>query len=269
VIAIDSACHKAWAIKLDGATTSSPALADVLGNGHLQVVEGTANGFVYALNPMNNGKPYWCTQVPLPGKVLGGVVTADLGNGYQDVIVPTTIGAYILDGRTGRIVETIERGVGLQNSPLVTEDPNGTIGITLAGYSGNRETQHGIIEHFEIAGSNGSVVTEEGAWPEFHHDPQLTGNANAPTADTLGIKGTSVPKATVKEHYSVTLRASGGVGPYTWSRIGGSRPPGLTFTSTGVLSGTPAKLGTYRLPVQVSDKTGTRVRTVLTVRVTA
>jgi hypothetical protein len=269
VIAINSACRQVWSKPLNGATTSSPALADVMHNGQLQVVEGTANGFVYALNPMNHGKPYWCTQVPLPGKVLGGVVTADLGNGYQDVIVPTTIGAYILDGKTGRILATIEKGVGLQNSPLVTEDPNGTIGITLAGYSGNRETQHGIIEHFEIAGSNGSVVTEEGAWPEFHHDPQLTGNANAPTADTLGIKGTSVPKATVKEHYSVTLRASGGVGPYTWSRIGGSRPPGLTFTSTGVLSGTPAKLGTYRLPVQVSDKTGTRVRTVLTVRVTA
>ncbi len=277
VIAINSACRQMWSRPLNGATTSSPALADVMGNGRLQVVEGTANGWVYALNS-ETGHVLWETQVP--GSVLGGVVTVDLGNVYQDVIVPTTIGAYILDGKTGALVHTVnvatgkvaaalEVGIGLQNSPLVTEDPNGTIGITVAGYTGGRGESHGIIEHYEIVGSDGSVVTEAGAWPEFHHDPQLTGNANAPMADTLGISGTSVPKGTVKEHYSVTLRASGGVGPYTWSRIGGSRPPGLTFTSTGVLSGTPAEPGTYRLPVQVSDKTGTRVRTVLTVRVTA
>jgi hypothetical protein len=45
-----------WSASLDGNTKSSPALADVLGNGQLQVIEGTDNGStgsVYALNGAN------------------------------------------------------------------------------------------------------------------------------------------------------------------------------------------------------------------------
>jgi nitroreductase len=33
------------------------------------------------------------------------------------------------------------------------------------------------VEHFELTGSDGALATEAGSWPEFHHDPQLTGNA--------------------------------------------------------------------------------------------
>ena len=36
------------------------------------------------------------------GAVYGSVTTADFGEGYQDVIVPTTQGIEILDGRTGQ-----------------------------------------------------------------------------------------------------------------------------------------------------------------------
>ena len=32
-----------------------------------------------------------------------------------------------------------------------------------------------MIEHYEVSRSNGSMVNETGAWPMFHHDPQLTG----------------------------------------------------------------------------------------------
>jgi hypothetical protein len=178
VFTINSHCQKVWEATLDGATTSSPALADGLGNGDLQVIEGTTAGTVYSLNS-DTGAVHWKTQ--LTGSVIGGVVTADLGTGYQDIIAPTTTGAYILDGKTGALVATLEKGVGLQNSPLVTRDPNGSLGITIAGYSGNKVTEHGVIEHFELVGSKVTTVSEAGAWPEFHHDPQLTGNANVVT----------------------------------------------------------------------------------------
>ncbi|HXY43613.1 MAG TPA: hypothetical protein VEH29_05470, partial [Acidimicrobiales bacterium] len=240
VIAINSACHRAWQTTLDGATTSSPALADVLGNGHLQVIEGTQNGYVYCLNSLT-GYVHWETQVP--GIVIGGVVTTNLGNGYQDVIVPSTAGAFILDGKTGRIVQTLEHSVGLQNSPLVTEDPNGTIGITVAGYSGAASTQHAVIEHFEVLGSNGSDVTEAGAWPEFHHDPQLSGDANVPAADNLAITTKLLPQAKVGVAYRSGFRAAGGASPYSWMMISGATPPGLTLSRAGVWSGTPTRRG--------------------------
>ena len=151
-------------------------MADVLGNGQLQVVEGTDTGTagsVYALDGAT-GSVIWKTDVI--GRVIGSVVTADLtGAGYQDVLVPTTNGLEILNGQTGAEIEYLATAdMGLQNSPLISHDPNGTIGITLAGYNG---ANTGKVEHYEVTGSNGSNVDEGGAWPMFHHDLQLTGNA--------------------------------------------------------------------------------------------
>jgi len=180
LIAVDSHCNFVWSASLDGNTKSSPALADVLGNGQLQVVEGTDNGStgtVYALNGANGGT-LWSANTP---RVIGSVVTADLGTGYQDVLAPTVNGVVVLDGRTGAVITTLQGDTGFQNSPLVTDDPNGTVGITLAGY----QSGGSIIYHYEIAGSNGSLVNEAGAWPEFHHDPQLTGDAG--TAQNIEV----------------------------------------------------------------------------------
>jgi outer membrane protein assembly factor BamB len=174
LIATNSHCALQWEDHLDGLTTSSPALADVLGNGQLQVIEGTNSGSVYALNGAT-GATLWKTDVG--SGVSGSVVTADFGAGYQNVLVPVSDGSLdVLNGQTGAIITSIDTDVSLQNSPLVTDDPNGTIGITIAG--GNR------ITHYEIAGSNGSVVDEAGAWPQFHHDPQLTGDAGTPASGT-------------------------------------------------------------------------------------
>jgi outer membrane protein assembly factor BamB len=268
LMAINGDCKLQWHTTLNGATTPSPALADLSGiKGQLQVVEGTQNGWVYALNS-ETGKILWSNHMP-SGIVLGGVVTADLGNGHQDVIVPTTTGAYILDGKSGKFIATLEKGVGLQNSPLVTKDSNGTIGITIAGYSGSRGDSHAVMQHYEIVGSDGSVVTEKGAWPEFHHDPQLTGNADIPSADNLAMKANPLPKAKVGVHYGITLRASGGVAPYTWRRVGGSKPPGLSLLPGGRWVGMPTRPGTYRIPVQVSDKRGTRVKATIVLKIAA
>ncbi|MCU1526721.1 MAG: outer membrane protein assembly factor BamB [Frondihabitans sp.] len=179
LIAINSTCQPIWKASLSGSTQSSPALADTSGTGHNSVIEGTlmnANaGRVYSLNGAN-GHTNWWTQIP--GGVFGGITTADLsGQGYQDVIVPTPTGTYILDGKTGRQIMKLGAGFGFQNSALVTNDPNGTIGITLAGYDGH---DAGIILHYEITGggARGANVNVKGAWPMFHHDQKLTGDAN-------------------------------------------------------------------------------------------
>ena len=104
----------------------------------------------------------------------------------------STGGAEVLDGRTGKVLTTLERGIGLQNCALVTDDPNGTtsgttngttratngaIGVTLAGYDAENQ---GVVEHFQLVGSKGTNVTQPGSWPMFHHDPSLSGNAEAP-----------------------------------------------------------------------------------------
>ena len=54
---------------------------------------------------------------------------------------------------------------------------------------------------------------------------------------------------------SVTFTASGGTAPYTITQVGGTLPPGMSF-SNGVLSGTPTTPGTYTFTVLVVDADG-------------
>ena len=139
--AFDTDCDLVWSQALDGATTSSPALADVIGNGRLQVVEGTdtgSGGSVWVLDGAT-GATIW--EQPVVGRVIGSVVVANLiGPEYaQDVLVPTTAGVEVLDGASGAELTVLSPDLGFQNSPLVTDDPNGDIGITVAGYDGTNQ----------------------------------------------------------------------------------------------------------------------------------
>ena len=175
LLASDTHCNIVWRDNLDGNTVSSPALGDVLGNGTDQVVEGVSTGsggLVWALNGSNGAAlPGW--PVATSGQVIGGVTLADLtGGGYNDVLVPTTSGLEIFDGRSAQLVATLGAGtVALQNSALVTTDPDGSVGITIAGYGAGNE---GIIQHYVIAGSAGHTLGLR-SWPMFHQNPQLTG----------------------------------------------------------------------------------------------
>jgi hypothetical protein len=180
VFALTTSCGLAWSDVLNGITADSPALANVQGNGQLDVVEGTQAGTIYVLNGANGGV-IW--SAPATGEIIGSPVTADLsGRGYQDLIVPTTDGIDIYDGQSGQMLTQLASGYAFQSSPLVTDDPDGQIGITGAGYVDQGGTAVGTIIHWEIGNTagSGSSVYESGAWPQFHHDPQLTGDAGTP-----------------------------------------------------------------------------------------
>jgi hypothetical protein len=219
VKAYDGHCRLQWSASVDGSTFSSPALSDVVGNGGLQVVQGTdqgpgRSGSVWVLNG-STGQTIW--KASNIGRVIGSVVTADLtGGGYNDVLVPTIAGTRIFDGRTGTEIADLSPSLGLQNSPLVTQDPNGTIGITLAGYTATPMSPDGVgeIDHFEIGGSNGAVAIGGTAWPMFHHDPQLTGNAGR-TTPVGSVPRCSVPAAAYSGYY---LAASDG-GIFTYGAL--------------------------------------------------
>jgi hypothetical protein len=214
--AFNSDCGLQWSTTLTGYTTSSPALADLTDNGTLDVVEGVTTsagqGAVSALTGAT-GKVLWTT--PVPDAVLGSVVTFDMAaTGLEGVLVPmyptsgapTAQGVDVLNGATGAVITSFATNLGFQNSPLVTDDPTGSIGITVAGYGG--ATDVGWIEHYVIPGTDGAAAVGNGAWPEFHHDPQLTGNAGG-TPAAGSVPACSIPSGALQGYNLVA--SDGGV----------------------------------------------------------
>lgn len=81
------------------------------------------------------------------------------------------------------------------------------------------------------------------------------------------VKTLRLPAAKVGKSFRATVRAIGGVGPYTW-KVTGKLPAGVRLDGkTGVLSGTPRRAGTYRLAVTVTDGFGASSRVTLALTV--
>jgi hypothetical protein len=74
-----------------------------------------------------------------------------------------------------------------------------------------------------------------------------------------GTNGVPYPGGNVT---NVTLSATGGQSPYTWSLTANSAglPPNLTLSAGGVISGTPTNSATYdNIQIQMNDSSGRSV----------
>ena len=75
-----------------------------------------------------------------------------------------------------------------------------------------------------------------------------------PPPPRLVISPATAPAGTMGFAYSMTLNASGGQAPYSWSVNTGALPTGLSLNAnTGVISGVPSSSGTSDFTMQVTD----------------
>jgi hypothetical protein len=69
-----------------------------------------------------------------------------------------------------------------------------------------------------------------------------------------------LPAAPLSLPYSITLNATGGTPPYTWSQVGFELPDGITLSADGVLAGTASNPQTeatgYQFTAKVTDSKG-------------
>jgi hypothetical protein len=67
--------------------------------------------------------------------------------------------------------------------------------------------------------------------------------------------GPILPDAYYSQNYNLKLQYAGGVGPWTWSLVGGDLPYGLNFEgdTVGTISGTPTYRATFYFTVALRD----------------
>ena len=75
-------------------------------------------------------------------------------------------------------------------------------------------------------------------------------------ASVLQIVTDTLPVGTVGGPYLATLEAANGTPPYIWSIESGSLQAGLSLSTNGTISGTPAEAGTNQITFSVEDDEG-------------
>ena len=180
-----------WARDLGGQTIASPALADLDGNGRLDIAIGTwtgpQGGQIWALHggygtdmtgyPRGNGGG---------SAVIAQVSTADFDNdGAQDILATTGDGVYAYSGDDGSALFTIRSFGSFQSSPLIEDlDGNGRLDIVIAG---SLNGTNGVVERWEMPDSTANLGSL--GWPKFRKDARQTGSwqttplSNPPTGE--------------------------------------------------------------------------------------
>ncbi len=175
-----------WSKDLGAQTLASPALADINGDGRLDIAEGTwegpNGGLVWALDGRAGDNLPGYPRPSGGGIVIGGIATADFnGDGAQDLLVPAATGMYAYNGRDGTSLFNIQGGqVSFENSPLITDvDGNGLLDVIVAGH--RPHLGDGYVARYEIPTGDKAHLGALG-WPMFRRNPARTGSwADGPT----------------------------------------------------------------------------------------
>ena len=86
---------------------------------------------------------------------------------------------------------------------------------------------------------------------------RLAGGTQPPELTSLTAVSTVVATGNLTSPYNFTIDTTGGVGPFTFTIVGGSLPPGTSLDSaSGQITGTPAATGTFTFTVQITDSQG-------------
>jgi CSLREA domain-containing protein/uncharacterized repeat protein (TIGR01451 family) len=104
--------------------------------------------------------------------------------------------------------------------------------------------------------SNTATITDDGANGTDQTPGDNTASDTTPiNCPTITLSPPTLPNGVVGLSYNQTITASGGATPYTFATAD-PLPPGLSLSSSGVLSGTPTTPGTYPFTVMATDNTG-------------
>ena len=192
---------------------------------------------VFGLSGSVAAKSHFLIQLPSNGANGAALPTADLSTGGS--INPGAGGGtlYLAASATGvlptdsAVIDKI--GYGTSNSPEGTAAAGNSVVLSYQRSADGADTDNNAAD-FSVATPTPTASTPV---PDISVVNPGTQNATAGTAIT-----------------PLTLSASGGTPPYTWTATG--LPAGLDISNSGVISGTPTAAGTSSVTVVATDTSG-------------
>jgi uncharacterized delta-60 repeat protein len=191
---------------------------------------------------------------------------------------PTTTGSYAF---TVKATDAVGATASQNYNVTINAAPT----ITTATLSGGTINQPAYNQTFQVSGGTTPFVfTKTGVLPPgltLSSTGSLYGTPTSAGSYSFTVTATDSASATAQQSYTViinpavviatkslsngtvnqpgynqTIRASGGSGTYTFSQTDGTLPPGLNFSSGGVLSGMAMATGSFSFAVTATDSFG-------------
>ncbi|MDP9848777.1 ExeM/NucH family extracellular endonuclease [Streptosporangium lutulentum] len=227
------------AISLTGDTLQyrAPTSTGVPGGSQVFALSGTVAGHGHLLIqlPGNNASTNPGAPLPTPDLSTGGSVNPGAGGGTL-FIAASTSGVLPTDST---VIDKI--GWGTSNSPEANAPTGNSLILSYQRDAAGADTDDNAAD-FHVA-----APTPQNAASDAGNPGDGTGTITiTDPGSQSATSGTAITP--------LTLRASGGTAPYTWTATG--LPAGLTLSSDGTVSGTPTSAGTASVTVTATDSTG-------------
>lgn len=268
------------------------------------VVAGAVVVRVTAQSGFQSGQPVPNVGVRiLPGSLAGSatascnapnglVLTDAAGIASCDLLVGSQTGSAQVTARVGEIQDTPAFSLIVTPGPVCAYAVSpatqafgpgvGNGAVSIAAGSGCSWTLASSVAWITLAQASGSGSQTVGFSVASNPGPARTGTVSVAgqtvTVNQAGVAapgpltvvtGAALPVATLGSGYTANLEASGGSGQYVWS-LSGAPPPGLVFSPSGFISGTPAAVGSFSFGGTVTDpQSGASVSQTFTLTVLA
>jgi predicted extracellular nuclease len=209
---------------------------------------------------------------PLTGTLQPGqyylVQEAQGNGGTASLPTPDAIGTIPMAGGAGK--------VALVNTTaaLTVACPAPTTVVDFVGYGG-ANCFEGTGGTPALSNTTAAIRAGAGCTDTQNNSSDFTAGAPVPRNTTTPINSciaginitnpATLPGGTIGLPYNTSLTATGGTAPYSFIVTAGSLPAGLTLSSTGSITGTPAVLGSSTFTVQVTDGTNATATKVFTI----
>jgi len=187
-----------WVFNNSQPIIASPAVGDIDDDGFKDVVIGSLDGSVYAING-SNGQLKW--KYTTGAAVYSSAAIANLDWDSQPEIVVGSNDSYLycIDGKTGQKQWRYKTGGAIYSSPAIGDvDGDGQLDIVVGSLDGNvycldslghfkwKYTTGGAIYSSPSLARDGSLYSSE--WPMFRHDCARTGFYGSSKLGQIGQK---------------------------------------------------------------------------------